>query len=739
MATFSSYRHFLSYISGVLVVDSGSVLETLLSLSAAVPVAETTSASEGFVVSLGVAEASTGADDTGPFGRGVTDAGLADDDDINVDVPLVTTTVPSSVADATRAPANGIIIVEPTSQTYAVIYQTGSAGANGLVFSRSLDFGATWESEVQISSRENVYGSAVVNPTTGDVHLLYSRHGDATLTTGWDIYYRVLIWDEDTFNWTVGSEQIIEQSSTSSAFSNVSLSVDNNGFLWGAYLHVRDEQRPAVRTIVGNQQWTLGISTQADQFDLPYNAEIRPLATFCSGPDYYCLLLEQLGTYHIAISTTTLSLVGHTFSFSVQQAFQGLDTHQFDATWNESPAGLDAGALLIAYIGEDNRLYRRFYTPTTDSLSDAIKINLNSVSSPTVTRSGNGWDLAYMRDLGSNNRRLNLQILSGDGETFSNFVLDSDSAGDKWEWTQLPRDLSRFDNVVIAWSDTLNTPYNIHFGVVNFGVLRDVIDTITGTDTILLAIAVADSATGAVTVTFYGEVKTVAETITGTDTIVFGPDVEETVEAEDSLVQRVVPSTSEAAVGEESYVVHLSVDDALQSFVESLIAEDEKTRPDTVSATDSVSIRLTTLELVSILEELSMSIPVPEAIQGDDSSQIEIPLSVSASALEAILYGPQVNDSVTAVDSPMLEISVQQAISAVEVGIPVIAVAESAEGEETVIPILMVSDSSSMSEFLQGTRERAVSIRLFLPSGGATLRLEGPLGGAVISNPQEEN
>lgn len=740
MPVFSSYRHFLSYISGVLTVDSGSALETLLSISAAVPAAETGSAAESLAISLGVAEATSGGDTLGPFGRGITDSGSADDTDLDIDVPLVSTTASSSLTDATRAPANGIVIVEPTSQTYAIIYQTGTEGVGGLAYRRSTDLGATWEAEVQISSRTNVYGSAVVNPNNGDIHLLYSRHGDATLVTGWDIYYRVMIWDADTLDWTVGSEQVVEQSVVDGdAYSNVSLSVDSNGFLWGAYNHTRESQRPAVRTIVGDQPWTLAISTRADQFDLPYNAEIRPLATFCNGPDYYCLVLEQLGTYHVATSTNALSLVSHSLSFTVRQAFQGLDTHQFDATWNPSPSGLAAGALLVTYIGEDNRLYRRFYTPTTDALAAAVKMTTYATSSPTCTRSGNGWDIAWMRDLGSNNHRLVLQILSGDGSTTSDFVLDSDGSGDGWEWAQLPRDLTNFDNVVIAWSDTLNTPYAVHFGVVNFGVLRDVTDSVTGTDAVIVAIAISDTVEGTTTITFYGQIKTVAETASGTETIVYGPDVDDTVEATDVISQKVNPATGETVTASSDYVVYLSVSDALQSFVESLVAEDEKARSDTGEATEGMVIRLTTTELVSILEELSMRLPVAETGEGSDSGQITIPISAPASALESILYGPAVSDSGSGEESVLTEISVAQAISATEVGIPVIAVAESAEAATTVVPIVMASDSASLSEFLQGTRERAVTVRLFLPSGGAVLRLEGPLGGAVTSNPQEQN
>ena len=153
------------------------------------------------------------ADDTGSISSEslapyiLVDEHFAVAETIFIDAPLINDTKDSQDSGSTQTPAGMAVIRDPNSEYYLVFYQNG---IDGLVYRRSIDGGVTWGSELVLSDRTEVYPSAVIDPATGNVHVAYSKHGlpESSPYTGWDIYYRALIWSVDTDDWIVTEEQI---------------------------------------------------------------------------------------------------------------------------------------------------------------------------------------------------------------------------------------------------------------------------------------------------------------------------------------------------------------------------------------------------------------------------------------------------------------------------------------------------------------------------------------------------
>src|SRR3990167_6154736 len=114
--------------------------------------------------------------------------------------------LPAAVANtgATRSPFSHILVAVPGG-TLIFIYQNGTTG---LVYRISTDGGQTWGAVRVIDSDTAAYASAVVNPTTKDVHIVYSNHGDPPGAGGDEsIFYRPLLYDSVTTDWVLGGEQ----------------------------------------------------------------------------------------------------------------------------------------------------------------------------------------------------------------------------------------------------------------------------------------------------------------------------------------------------------------------------------------------------------------------------------------------------------------------------------------------------------------------------------------------------
>ena len=91
----------------------------------------------------------------------------------------------------------------------------------------------------------------------------------------------------------------------------------------------------------------------------------------------------------------------------------------------------------------------------------------------------------------------------------------------------------------------------------------------------------------------------------------------------------------------------------------------------------------------------------------------------SISASESVYVDVQVSTDVSVEDLPYIATSISDSVSIGELG----------------SFVFFIYDTGHISESLEFTRSRATTVRLYMSSGGVPLRVEGPLGAAVTTNP----
>ena len=416
------------------------------------------------------------ADDTGSISSEslapyiLVDEHFAVAETIFIDAPLINDTKDSQDSGSTQTPAGMAVIRDPNSEYYLVFYQNG---IDGLVYRRSIDGGVTWGSELVLSDRTEVYPSAVIDPATGNVHVAYSKHGlpESSPYTGWDIYYRALIWSVDTDDWIVTEEQVVEQASDTDYFTNVSMAADANGYLFAVYGRFVDSEFPKLRTAVSYQPWDLGVSVKKDHYNFPYLSEIRPLARYFDPAGTYFILAEQNGFYRIFSGTNPLAVANVNLILTAQQVFGGNDSYEFDVQFNNDVTIINPSALIV-YIGVDGNLHRRFWDPASNILSEYVAINLVNSYYPTVSKNNQNWTVAYFEQVSGNKRKFYLISLEEDAATTLSKVeaansplayndvyysLAEDDYGHAWSWAKLPPEMTLFQHNVMIWCEGIGT------------------------------------------------------------------------------------------------------------------------------------------------------------------------------------------------------------------------------------------------------------------------------------------
>lgn len=542
----------------------------------------------------------------------------------------------STLAAATSAPANACLFRVPLELAgsnpgaICAIYQTGASGAGGLVFNQSNDLGETWEGETQISSTTDVYAAGVINPDTGDIHLVYSRQGLAPgMDAGSSVRYRVLAWTGST--WTVGAESTVNTTAASASYActNVTLAADSNGrllALWGA----RDAA-PSFYRVDGSRStspWDLtSFSAFAPWASPGLTSEVR--VTVRASDSALAAVVEQGGTFRLY--TTSLASVSPT----LKQTWFATSTHQFDLCWGPTLAGFGSGAFGIVQ-NNGGKIDYRTYDPLSDTLSSltAIAGSAPECYGPSIMRDDTEFIIGFTQedDITPDTRVLRF-VRTDDLGTIVDSATDAGSDG--WDWTKMPLSAQDFDDLVVLWCDTLNTPYGVHLGQASIDIYKSSEDDGVGTESVVNGPAVDTTDTGTETIVA-GEAKDVAETGAGAQVIAMTPQVLTTAAGLEALAQIIAPASPETPTGVETTItVRPTLNSDTGAAVEALVAAVVKEAADTgdVEEAPVVSPRLTG-ETGVVDEDPAVGIPVAETGAGADVFARLIPVAETGSIAE---------------------------------------------------------------------------------------------------------
>jgi len=395
-------------------------------------------------------------------------------------VPALLATVDTSTnAKPTAHPYSSICVVLPTA--LVLFYQEGAAG---LLYAYSLDGGVTWSAPAVVSSRTDVYASAIVDPLTRDIHVVYSRWGDPAL--GDDVWYRTLTYTGAGVPWTVSAEISVSFASPAVGYRNAVVSAANDGKLQVLALRATTTTRDWAH-FTAQAAWTL------------QNATETPNVLPASGSDKVSML--QLGAYTLALTRAGGSLILYRASGvdwgAVDVVYAVLDQWMADEEEGFSLAGDDFhnDDLGACYIYNTYPYFRKYSIDGT-LLSGPTQIGaLTNTESVDITWSGLYYQMAWIRNAGAGTRH----IYWATEENWGILFLLTSNTGENWDWINLPASSMAGPALMIAWCETGlgGGSNNVYVGILPLHVDRIAADTGAGADALALRLMPTDTGAGA--------------------------------------------------------------------------------------------------------------------------------------------------------------------------------------------------------------------------------------------------
>lgn len=563
------------------------------------------------------------------------------------------TTPTSDVADATRWPAGAAVFRVPAAVTgggkIIVVYQAGTLGATGLVFQQSDDAGDSWSAQTQVSSRQDVYPAAVMNPASGDVHIVYAKTGTPSLSSVWSVWGRALAFNGTT--WTVGGEVTLATGGATVGFSNVTAAVDSAGRI--AWLGARHPStgNDTVGGAATTAPWDLSsMAAVAVKYTGATTSTQRPFLRFAvTGGAYELMaLIEEAGTFRIFHAPAVTAGTG-AITYTQQTTFLDESIGEFDAQYN----AVGTGALFIVNKS-GNTVRWRTWTPSTATLSSSSVLAGDAsfpARSPAVSLDATTYIVAYLQEVATNQRALRVVRMT---EPTVVYDLAVDDAADGWLWTKLPADVSATELIIALWCESLNTPFDVNIGVVATDIFKSSTDIFAGADTVVAGpvasdtgsvadVPIAGEAIGPATDTGHGaetmqngpqvldtgavletNVQLVAyanpETGTITETMVVGPAEADTGAADDSDVKAAeIKAAAETGAGSEGMdVAHALADTAAAAEAGRTV---EPALPDTGHGTDVAARLIDIADAGSIVESFD-SYGIGFVVSVDDTGRV---------------------------------------------------------------------------------------------------------------------
>lgn len=315
----------------------------------------------------------------------------------------------------------------------------------------STDSGGSWSVTHTIDSKTAMYASAVINPDTYDIHVVYSTRGNpATADEG--VYYRPLIWD-GTSDWSIGAEEILAGSNSLNDYAaagrrNATISAGADGYLVVTYL--RNEGGIVTwAALIGNAVWT------TSGFDSNSNAGLQADAGSRGG-----------GLQTNARTLWFLSRTGSSYTLSYQTAIPVLADVDLLVTDAASGAWLgDAGEhfafvyaaslnqIGVVYLKATNPYLRLYDVATGSMVGRETKLASSACDSVSIAWDGERFWMAWVSSD-------TVTISASDAPT-TPIKTFSSGGSEGWSWLNAPIDDSFH---LFVWSQTNGSPSNVYSG-----------------------------------------------------------------------------------------------------------------------------------------------------------------------------------------------------------------------------------------------------------------------------------
>ena len=614
-------------------------------------------------------------------GKSVADSGVAVDDITVEKSECSLTAVDTSIStQPTAHPWSHAVIALPNA--LLLIYQEGAAG---LMFTFTPDEGISWSTPALITSKTNVYPSAVADIATGDIHLIYSEAGDPTLGAGHSVYYRSLInIGTVTPAWSVGAEVGVAYGNPGTGYANAVLSVEQATYdplIVGGYegklmfmaLRKTDTDR-TWSVFVATAAWTLQGAVENPAVFSAASGNERAAVGQAAGRLYVVTFSGGRYAFYrsleVAWGDPALEFIAwdgwgadDNEGFGLAVDFWGSQIQEYElmalyggsyfygggllyASGGMGPVTLVTRQAAVSYIKDGQIHYREWGLPVDDTpvrfMYDWIVWSSKNAYQTTISRVGQSYRISAIVGMPSAAMR---SVIYADGPDHSVWLaIAHDHMTENWNWLGVPQYATSGFNWVAAWSETTGPPNNVYMGRCPMVLGLLLRDTAEGSDLHNLMLKIAETGTGVSALT---------------------------------LVVRVVDTGQGVNLAR---ILHVLED---------------------IGAGSDVAGSLRMMVEVGVgLDELALALSLAEAGAGAEAATIRLLLSEAGAGLEAlvrqIMY--RVYDVGVGLDTGSLAVSVIDSSSGSDIPLISIAMVDAGLGVEMPIIVLSVADSSTAVE-----------------------------------------
>lgn len=527
--------------------------------------------------------------------KAATDSGLGEETSLQSEHLFQRTVIDSVDYDAsTKVPQNAVLLRYNTNGYIVALWQAGSTGSpTGIVFSYSTDGGATWAAPAQVANLDEPFvPAAVINQSTGDIHFVVAKRGTPVGDNTWDVYYKVLTWNGT--NWTLSGTTFEIVPAVGVGYSNVSLAVDDNGFLCAVFGRLAGAQF-TLRSVLSNVPWDLTNSITATPVSVTLEAHTKILNVDDVVGRKWLMVVEQNGTFRLYASESVLSASQHTITWTAQFTYYDSPTEEFDIAHIQTPLSGTAGIIQT----DGDQLVFRTWVPdpiATPVLGSSVTIEgdaSNPCKYPAIMADDTEFIAVYAREVDTDDHQIIYNRSTGNGATWTTdrHPLDEDSGGNHWAWIKLPPDMLNWDMLAVLFCDTALSPYDVHFGSMAVEIVRTLQEVGTASEAVdPLEVQGSDSSSGSEAIVAGEDTDLVTDTGAGAETLNQERPIAETGEGDD-VVQLADVLTEETATGED--ILRDSPDVAsaeTAAGAEGLLAGVEKTAADAGTGTEETPV-----------------------------------------------------------------------------------------------------------------------------------------------------
>lgn len=390
---------------------------------------------------------------------------------VGSDVPQVQTfggdasVASSSVVDATAYPRSTNLIAL-ANRVLVMVYQAGSQGVGGIAMKWSADSASSWSSELQITAQTDMYPSVVHNPATNDLHVIYSKKGNATVGAGDSVFYRP-VWFTGTPAvpaWTVGPERVVFASTSTRGFRNAVVATDDKGFCTAVCTTVDNSGTAHGAMAFTDREFEfISPTLKVQKIPLLHNGVRWAIAGSRSSVGWY-FVAQDSQTFTVYYSSTILTSTQRDLTIVAVTNWLADSTDSFAVAASNSDIG-------IVYLTGGRTRFRRYRVSTT-GVGTLLQEETAPVSEPLNRSCDIGWDAVQSHYLigsifdftDTDTRAIQYRYST----SFSAPVVARvDTANEAWDYLSLPRDVGNALLEVFAWTETASSPYSIYVGVLS--------------------------------------------------------------------------------------------------------------------------------------------------------------------------------------------------------------------------------------------------------------------------------